>query len=35
MMLEPGWKPVAERICAWLEKTLGAEDEETKAAAAE
>jgi pimeloyl-ACP methyl ester carboxylesterase len=35
MMLEPGWQPVAERICAWLEETLGAEDGKAKAAAAE
>ena len=35
MMLEPGWRAVAERICGWLEETLGAEEKEANAAAAE
>lgn len=35
MMLEPGWRAVAERICGWLEETLGAEDDEKAKAAAE
>jgi pimeloyl-ACP methyl ester carboxylesterase len=35
MMLEPGWRAVAERICGWLEETLGSEDEKAKTAAAE
>lgn len=35
MMLEPGWRAVAERICGWLEATLGSEEKDANAAAAE
>ena len=35
MMLERGWRAVAERICGRLEQTLGEKDEEAKATAAE
>jgi pimeloyl-ACP methyl ester carboxylesterase len=35
MMLEQGWQRVAERICGWLEETLGKKAEDANAAAAE